>query len=150
MSFAIAAATASLACRAASSIAAWEDAGFPGFAAVVPLAADDGASWRGTTGGVNDFWFTVNGTAGATRLFLGPVGAVLGAVADAAGGPGFAAFSWSDGFGWAAASVVVSLTEGATLDAAGALLSTGNSDVCAEDGDGPAPGAVVSEGCWGG
>ena len=69
----MAAATASFACLAASSIAACEGMGFCGFAAA-PLVAELSTV---ETGGVNDFLFTVSGTAGVTRLFLGPVGAAL-------------------------------------------------------------------------
>ncbi len=117
LSLAIAAATASFACRAASSIAAWDGAGFPGLPFV------DGASVAVATGGVKDFWLTVNGTAGVTRLLLGPAGTGLaGACAAGAGaapaGGAFAAISARVGLDCvgAAAGAVVLLGGGAAGD----------------------------------
>ena len=65
----MAAATASFACRDASSIAAFDGAGFVALSVLLgaPFAA-------AVTGGVNVFWLTAKGTAGVTRAFFGADG----------------------------------------------------------------------------
>lgn len=98
----------------------------------VPFVEDKSPSVGGCTGGVNNFWLTVKGTAGATRLFLGPVGALLGAGAaatDAIVGTAAGFFSsCASFFSEPAASGAV--LGGAEVGVAlGALLSTGSSDV---------------------
>jgi hypothetical protein len=128
----MAAATASLACLAASSIALWDGGGLEGFVVEAPFVA---ASAGAATGGVNAFWLTVNGTAGVTRLFLGPVGTFFGCGSAGPVGGGCFAATWAnvccdcgcgcgccDGFGLlvGGAGVLVLL---------GALLSPCNSEV---------------------
>ena len=83
MSFAIAAATASLACRDASSIAAAEGAGFEDCWALSTGAR--GPLLVAEAGGTNDLWFTVNGTAGATLFDFGPEVEGLAAAAKDSG-----------------------------------------------------------------
>ena len=78
---AIAAATASLACLDASSMAAAEGAGFEDCCAFPTDAR--GPLLVTEAGGTNDFWFTVNGTAGATLFDFGPEVEGLAAAAAA-------------------------------------------------------------------
>ena len=79
---AIADATASLACLDASSIAAAEGVGFVDCGILVDCAAKGPLFEAAGAGGMNDFWLTVNGTAGVTRFDLGPVGAPFAAAAN--------------------------------------------------------------------
>lgn len=132
-SFAIAAATASLACRAASSIAAWDATGLTGFDAAPFVAASANGAAAGTAGGVNDFWLTVNGTAGVKRFVFG---AGTAGFVDAAAGIALGAV------GSAAGTVVGISLAGAEGDTSGALLLPGSSDVRLDpEGGAGAPGS---------
>ena len=89
LSLAIAAATASLACRDAASMAAWVWAGFGG---ALPGREERGPLVPVDAGGIKDFWLTCIGTAGFVCLFFRPGGGARATViptavlADVAGG----------------------------------------------------------------
>ena len=82
------------------------------------------------TGGVNDFWLTVSGTAGVTLLPLGCVGAAFGAVGSAV--EGGSPVREAAGLGSVDIGCVTACGAGVVLVLGcfdPALLSTGSSEV---------------------
>lgn len=81
----------------------------------------------GSAGGMNDFWLTVKGTAGATLLPFGCVGACLVGAVEAVDVGAVSTFGAADGVEVLAGGAGVVLLLGC-LDVD--RLSTGSSDVC--------------------
>ena len=150
---AIAAATASLACLEASSIAAADGVGFVDCRTFADCAARGPLFVAAGAGGMNDFWLTVNGTAGVTRFDLGPDGAPFATAAKDVGAAVVGALVLTCSAGVRASETgglestggVDTFCGGAGVALllaafAGALSSTGSSDVGFGGGGGPGGG----------